>query len=80
MPPYNSGQTIVKEMFYTFMTQFIMGGSELMTVNYVLKSEWPPRQAVTPDSIYQGQPPNVHPITFEPTDASAQAHRSEHII
>ena len=40
------------------------------TVKDVLKSKHPPGQVATPESIYQGQPPEVHPVTFDAIDAS----------
>ena len=46
------------------------GDSEQITVKDVLKSEHPLGQAATPDSTYQGMPPDVHPVIFDPIDAS----------
>ena len=45
-------------------------GPNPTTVKDVLKSKHPSSRAPTPDSMYQGKPPDVHPVTFEPIDAS----------
>ena len=45
-------------------------GPNPTTVKDVLKSKHPASRAPIPDSMYQGNPPDVHPVTFEPIDAS----------
>ena len=46
------------------------GNAEQITVKDALKSKHPTGKAATLDSIYQGMPPDVHPVIFDPIDAS----------
>ena len=42
------------------------GDSVPITVKEILKSKHPTSQGVSPESTYQGMPPEVHPVIFAP--------------